>query len=48
MCGRFTLTADENTVLDRFNATKANDFEYVRRYNIAPSQTVLAIVNDGL
>ncbi|WP_044748965.1 SOS response-associated peptidase [Bacillus alveayuensis] len=47
MCGRFTLTIDENKVLDRFNAVKANDFEYVRRYNIAPSQAVLAIVNDG-
>ena len=46
MCGRFTLTVDpaelEDAVADmKFPAT------FAARYNIAPSQPVLAVPNDG-
>jgi putative SOS response-associated peptidase YedK len=47
MCGRFTLTVDEDTILIRFNSIKVIDIEHKKRYNIAPTQSVLAIVNDG-
>lgn len=47
MCGRFTLTADEGTVIIRFNSTKTMEHGYKPRFNIAPSQQVLAVINDG-
>ncbi len=47
MCGRFTLTVDERKVLVRFNAVKTVEINYTKRYNIAPSQNVVAIVSDG-
>ena len=46
MCGRFTLTVDPAALQDAFD-----DFifpsQFSPRYNIAPSQPVLAIPNDG-
>ncbi len=46
MCGRFTLTIDPADLQDAFG-----DFifpaQFAPRYNIAPSQPVLAIPNDG-
>jgi putative SOS response-associated peptidase YedK len=46
MCGRFTLTVDPAELQDVFG-----DFifpaQFAPRYNIAPSQPVLAIPNDG-
>jgi len=46
MCGRFTLTVDPADLQDVFG-----DFvfpaQFAPRYNIAPSQPVLAIPNDG-
>ena len=46
MCGRFTLTVDPAQLQDTFG-----DFifptQFAPRYNIAPTQPVLAIPNDG-
>jgi putative SOS response-associated peptidase YedK len=48
MCGRFTLTASIDEILDRFDIQAFLDEEnYAPSYNIAPSQSVLAIINDG-
>jgi putative SOS response-associated peptidase YedK len=46
MCGRFTLTVDPAELKDTFNDY---DFpaQFAPRFNIAPSQPVLAISNDG-
>ncbi|MBT2757177.1 SOS response-associated peptidase [Mesobacillus foraminis] len=48
MCGRFTLTADFEQLIERFEIESfhLND-EYVPSYNIAPSQSVLAVINNG-
>ena len=47
MCGRFTLTVDPAEIKEAFE-----DYifppKFAPRYNIAPSQPVLAIPNDGL
>lgn len=45
MCGRFTLTTDLDRLAERF-AFRVADLSYRPRYNIAPSQSVLALVND--
>ncbi|WP_416829249.1 SOS response-associated peptidase [Ectobacillus polymachus] len=47
MCGRFTLIDDLGSVAERFEAIFPGDLEYHPRYNIAPSQNILAVVNDG-
>lgn len=48
MCGRFTLaTPDIKQLILRFSVKNKPVFEYRPRYNIAPSQQVVAIVNDG-
>jgi putative SOS response-associated peptidase YedK len=46
MCGRFTLTVDPAELQDRFGEY---DFpkKFAPRFNIAPTQPVLAIPNDG-
>ncbi|NRD79524.1 SOS response-associated peptidase [Bacillus sp. BRMEA1] len=49
MCGRFTLTATIEELIDRFAIQSFLDEEnYSPSYNIAPSQSVLAIINDGI
>ena len=46
MCGRFTLTVDPAELQDTFsNYTFPSKF--APRFNIAPSQPVLTIPNDG-
>jgi putative SOS response-associated peptidase YedK len=45
MCGRFTLTTDLEQLEERFSFHTAN-LSFTPRYNIAPSQPVLAIVED--
>src|SRR5512135_2275708 len=46
MCGRFTLTVDPAELREHYeNATFPDKF--APRFNIAPSQAVLAIPNDG-
>ena len=49
MCGRFTLTADFSAVQAAFNwAAPAAEAGFAGpRYNIAPTQTVTAVVSDG-
>jgi putative SOS response-associated peptidase YedK len=50
MCGRYTLTADLKTVADRFGAPMPAD-EWATsappRYNIAPTQSVIVVGDDG-
>lgn len=45
MCGRFTLTADPAELQERFSEYTL-PAEYAPRYNIAPTQPILAIPND--
>jgi putative SOS response-associated peptidase YedK len=46
MCGRFTLTVDPSELAEQFGGV---DFptQFAPRFNIAPSQPVLALLNDG-
>lgn len=50
MCGRYALYADYATILERFGIEESavGETEYSPSYNIAPSQRVLAVVNDGV
>ncbi|PKR76926.1 hypothetical protein CEY16_14060 [Halalkalibacillus sediminis] len=45
MCGRFTFLADEIDVLNAFQLDEM--VEWHNNYNIAPTQDVLTIINDG-
>jgi len=47
MCGRFTLTTDLDQVEERFSFRRTADASFTPRYNIAPSQPVLAVIKDG-
>lgn len=48
MCGRFTLFTDFGTIIDRFNIDSAiEESLYNPNYNVAPSQSVLSVINDG-
>lgn len=49
MCGRYSLYADYQTLLERFaiEETAVEETDYTASYNVAPSQEVLAVVNDG-
>jgi putative SOS response-associated peptidase YedK len=46
MCGRFTLTVDPSDLREAFAGYTFPD-KFAPRYNIAPSQPILAIPNDG-
>jgi putative SOS response-associated peptidase YedK len=43
MCGRYTLRTKLNLLLDQFAAELAGEINYRPRYNIAPTQSVLAV-----
>ncbi|ANU09895.1 hypothetical protein BBH88_06075 [Planococcus antarcticus DSM 14505] len=49
MCGRYSLLADYTVLIERFHIeeTAFNEDDYSASYNVAPSQQVVAIVNDG-
>lgn len=48
MCGRFTLTATVDQLMDRFDIEYFLEQEnFQPSYNIAPSQSVLAVINNG-
>ena len=51
MCGRFTLTSNLDELQGRFGFlsefTDSQFFEHGPRYNIAPTQPVLTVTNDG-
>ncbi|MCP3029074.1 SOS response-associated peptidase [Halobacillus sp. A5] len=46
MCGRYTLTAHENEIMQQFQLDMPIP-DIQPRYNIAPGQKVLAIIHDG-
>ena len=46
MCGRFSLNCNTSDIVKEFNVDKAL-VEVEPSYNIAPSQMVVAIINDG-
>ena len=46
MCGRFTLTTDLDQIEERFSFRMTN-LAFTPHYNIAPSQSVLTVMNDG-
>ncbi len=46
MCGRFTLTVDPADIKEQYQGASFPE-KFAARYNIAPSQAVLAIPNDG-
>ncbi|NYF25263.1 SOS response-associated peptidase [Sporosarcina sp. JAI121] len=48
MCGRFTLFAPYYEIIERFDIGAAfEESDYIPSYNIAPSQQVVAVINDG-
>ena len=47
MCGRFTLTTDPGVVARRFGAPPAQGGGTTPRYNVAPTQTVVTVTDDG-
>jgi putative SOS response-associated peptidase YedK len=48
MCGRFTLFANYNEIIERFDIQAAISEElYHPNYNIAPSHSVLSVINDS-
>ena len=48
MCGRYSLFADFREIEERFGEATFDIEEYEESYNIAPSQMVLSVINDGL
>ena len=46
MCGRYSLATDERGLEDRFDF-RGGDLRLAAQYNIAPTQAVLSITNDG-
>ena len=51
MCGRFTLYHDEDEIISRFDAPRfeasPDAFSPTPRYNIAPTQSVAAVTQNG-
>jgi putative SOS response-associated peptidase YedK len=47
MCGRFTLTTDPGIIARRFGAPPAEGGGTTPRYNVAPTQTVVTVTDDG-
>jgi putative SOS response-associated peptidase YedK len=47
MCGRYGLTQSPNKVVRRLGGTWPLSFTFASRYNIAPTQPVLAMLNDS-
>ncbi len=48
MCGRFTLFSTYETIMERFHIESAFDEDdYQISYNIAPSQRIVTVINDG-
>jgi putative SOS response-associated peptidase YedK len=47
MCGRFTMTHPNEAMARLFAATPGNDLPEVPRFNICPTNPVVAITADG-
>ncbi|MGG4145422.1 SOS response-associated peptidase [Paenibacillus algorifonticola] len=45
MCGRYTITSNIEEVVEVFSVRKTN-YEYMERYNVAPTQLVPGIINN--
>ena len=48
MCGRFTLTVDPADLQEAFYWVNFGNADITPRYNIAPTQGVAVVPNDGL
>ena len=46
MCGRYSLATDEGALVERFSF-RGLDLPFRPRFNIAPTQGVLTVINDG-
>ena len=47
MCGRFTLFTGIEEIIERFDIQAAFNEEYQANYNVAPTHSVLSVINDG-
>jgi len=47
MCGRYTLTSDIKFIQQRFQVG-ISEYDNIPRYNIAPSQKILAVTQNGI
>jgi len=47
MCGRFSRTSSREVLAEEFGVARFINVDLAPRYNIAPSQTVEAIIRDG-
>ena len=47
MCGRFTLFTAIEEIVERFDIQAAFNEEYHVSYNVAPTHSVLSVINDG-
>lgn len=47
MCGRFVRTSSRDVIAERFGVTRFVNVDLQPRYNVAPSQSVEAIIRDG-
>ncbi|WLR51632.1 SOS response-associated peptidase [Bacillus tianshenii] len=47
MCGRFTLFHSLEQIIERFEIANANELSLSASYNIAPTEHVLTVINDG-
>jgi putative SOS response-associated peptidase YedK len=46
MCGRYRLSKTEKYLVEKFGVNLADDFRYVPRYNVAPTQEIPVIRQD--
>ena len=46
MCGRYTLISNQKKIKERFEIENTFDFPEFQ-YNIAPTENVLAVINNG-
>ena len=47
MCGRYSLFSDIRIIEERFGEVTFEEDDYEPSYNIAPSQQVMTVINDG-
>lgn len=47
MCGRYSLFAEFRIIEERFGEATFDEEDYEESFNIAPSQMVLSVINDG-
>lgn len=48
MCGRFTITTALDEIMEHFAISNPIDHDYYQpSFNVAPSQNVLSVINDG-